>query len=614
MTYFTKLIKAFVLVMLFTNLSVAQVYVNDFEDGTVGDLQFTVPDLFQVGDAAAASSGFWSVLPHTQFLYYNDDAAGDMADPANTIIYSAPIDLTGLSVAYAGYEAYWNDQDYYGDEQAKFWVSTDNGDNFTELLNMEANEFWQIVSVDLSAYVDQEILIAISYDDAGGWETGLAIDDIQITSENPAPPLDLQANDWFSKSTNFITPLDQVEPILFMLDIENIGSQDQYDVIINADIENVATMTDVFTASFTLDTLQADSTFENYVFAESFGPTETGSYITTYEVTNQTGEDFDFANNVREYPFIVSDTTFAKELQVEGVHGAVTLNIGGSLPNDGSTPRQYSAGNFFRIVNANGQYFRYATTAFNATPGSAGQTFTVSLYKWDDANADGTVQVDERELVGIAFHTISGDETIANPLTFEIKSLEDEPVALEDNTTYLLQNEYRTTTVDESGDIAMGFANIGSLFQYASWFAHDQLGDARWYSVLTLEHPAGIDASDWNAFTGNGFTWPPLLRMSIGEEIIMSSVNEELSADNKVNLFPMPAVDFTTLSLNFASEMKDVTIQFTNQEGKLLETRKLQNVTQQDVRFETTQYANGVYYLTVNTEAGSRTKMLIIQD
>ena len=78
------------------------VYVENFNDGTLGtmvteDLTGAGGAVFQVGTTTDATSDYWSPSDFGTFAFYNDDAAGETGGAAQIVLYSASIDLSGLS-------------------------------------------------------------------------------------------------------------------------------------------------------------------------------------------------------------------------------------------------------------------------------------------------------------------------------------------------------------------------------------------------------------------------------------------------------------------------------------------------------------------------------------
>lgn len=143
---------------------------------------------FITGDAAAQSSQFYPIAAHTQFAQTNDDECD--CNKADERLISPAFNLPASSdVYFLKFE--YNFAIYQG-SSAAVEISTDGGNSWTVLKTLatsptsQAAVEWAADSVYLDDYNGQSgLMIAFYYDDQGGWEMGLGVDDIE-TVTNPA--------------------------------------------------------------------------------------------------------------------------------------------------------------------------------------------------------------------------------------------------------------------------------------------------------------------------------------------------------------------------------------------------------------------------------------------
>ena len=618
MTFFTKSIKTLLLVLATAQVMNAQIFTEDFEAGIPAN--WTVDAVWAHGNTDEVSSQYFSPPEHSLFMIANDDALGGTADPIQILAYTDAIDLTTTSTgeAYLSFEAYFRNGDYQGDETARALVSVDGGNTWEEVANLGGDDnVWQVINADLTAYVGNEVLIAFEYNDGGSWNYGFAFDDVSVFAENPGLPVDLRTNTYYSMPSSMITPVDQEKEILLLADFQNIGIEDQEGVVLDVTIENAAGDV-VHSDQIEFGTLQVDSLAENQLFAP-FTPTEQGFYKGTYSISS-TNDDLDPSNNSVSFNFIASDTTYANELYIEAATGTeLDMFLGQAtfinpaiFPAD--VPRQWGMGNIFNVKNGAGKFVRYVSAVFNAQSAAcAGETITFSLYEWVDENSDNNPQASELVIAGITPYTLQGNEEGLTTVQFsDILTAED--VELKDNTTYILMWEYLNNSSDEATDVSLTVAAFDDEIFFGTYGATiDNTGELDLNScIVYAEDNSGISGQDLSAFSVTGVTYSPVLRMSVGEQIITDNT-VDLPSTFETKIFPLPAQDFVNLELIFEENVSDLNIQITSEEGKVLRSMDLNNVKNQTVEFNVSDLAKGVYFFNINTEFGSRAKLFIVQ-
>ena len=176
------------------------IYVEDFNDGTLGtmvteDLTGVGGAIFQVGTTTDATSDYWSPPDFGTFAFYNDDAVGETGGAAQIVLYSASIDLSGLSseaiedLALVG-DLYYNQPSGACEtggaysEDLVLVVRIDGGEWESRGFFEPTVEWGQVVrplSLPSSA---SSVEVGVVYDDCGGnWAYGVAVDNFAVTSE-----------------------------------------------------------------------------------------------------------------------------------------------------------------------------------------------------------------------------------------------------------------------------------------------------------------------------------------------------------------------------------------------------------------------------------------------
>ncbi|MBK6622770.1 MAG: T9SS type A sorting domain-containing protein [Saprospirales bacterium] len=199
-------------------------------------------------------------------------------------------------------------------------------------------------------------------------------------------------------------------------------------------------------------------------------------------------------------------------------------------------------------------------------------------------------------------YALTGEELVDEIIALPITTLAGNPVALEDETGYIVMVEFQTD--QEGTTIDMGFSqdiNYGGMIS-----SSEQAGAPRYGSLLGV---AGNLSEEPYSTVGFGFDVVPVVRFSFGEP---SSANDIL-LDGAFSVFPNPVSNEISLDMNFTEVMQDVTVQMFDLNGKLLGTKILDNVKQQTATFDVRGLANGAYFLKVTTEKGTRSERFQVQ-
>jgi thiol-disulfide isomerase/thioredoxin len=160
-------------------------YSENLDAGLPAD--WSVQGEWVIGTPAAVSSQFFTVPSSVvgNVACFNDDGLGNGQIGGGTIV-TGMIDLTSVTgTLVVEMRSYFPNLDYQGlDETAKVSISTDNGMNWAEVLDItggESNSFG-VAFVDISSYAGSQVWLKMDYDDGATWNYGWAFDDLRISS------------------------------------------------------------------------------------------------------------------------------------------------------------------------------------------------------------------------------------------------------------------------------------------------------------------------------------------------------------------------------------------------------------------------------------------------
>jgi len=128
----------------------------------------------------AGGSGSFSIPAHTIYAVSNDDANND--DGSEDYLYMPSQDFSQWDGATLSFESFYNG-DY--SQMAYVEISTDGGDTFEVVQELDPNDAWTTITVELADYMDEsDVVIAFHADDAGAWASGWAVDDVELAFES----------------------------------------------------------------------------------------------------------------------------------------------------------------------------------------------------------------------------------------------------------------------------------------------------------------------------------------------------------------------------------------------------------------------------------------------
>lgn len=428
------------------------------------------------------------------------------------------------------------------------------------------------------------------------------IDDVKIIEQEA---FNLRVNSNFvAVPPNAMWPAGQADAVNFLADVENIGASAQDNVNLNVIITEDATSDVVFVSDLDYGTIDGNTIVENELFPENWVPTgnePAGAYSGAYTISSDE-DDFDPTDNTIPFNFMVSDSSFSKEL-------GRTRNV---LPaadnwNDGE-PHSWTYGNcFFVTAQTGGQTLVASSASFTVANGDeiAGKSLIISLYEWNDGNADGLVQVGERTRRSLSTYIVNGTELETDIITVELPAFPnfDEFHVLEAGKYYLIMIEYIT---EDEQDYVMAASD--AIDYTATVFATTELGAPRYAGVLGI---AGSLEDVEYTTVGFGQDLVPVVRLNTS---ILTNTGDVLSANNHIKLMPNPVSDMLTVDINLERPSEEVTLYVTDVTGKIMMVNKQHQVHQQQVQLNVAHLVSGTYMLVVATENGTQVKRFVVQN
>jgi len=537
------------------------------------------------------------------FMLFDSDL--NCEGPQDVWLISPSFDATAFDDVVVSFEHYYrrfNDQIFLE-------VSVDGGTNWTEyelypdLVNNDfaGSENPVVSSTPISSIAanQSDVIIAFRFFSNEGCAYSWQIDDIDVSNIDPTPFFDMRVNtNFFAIPPSINTPASQIDPIGigFLCDVENIGQMDASGVNLNI---NISTATNGVVHNQDLDygTVIAGALDENRIFPERYVPAADPNvaYDASYTISMDS-TDLAPGNNEIAFQFAISDSVFSKEFDSNGFGGP---------PGADATP--WTLANHYYVPN--GDDFTCTSILFsigNAAE-SAGGFINVYLYEWEDINDDGIAQSGERDgtiggtIVANAGYTIQSNDTDVQIVLENWDTSPDDQIRLKDDTHYLLAVE----TSPPAGATESVFIGGTGVWDYSAMtFLNDSLNTERYGSFWnTTEIGTGADLSQ--------VIYAPRIRMHINPEV-MVAIDNQLGAENIVNIFPNPVQEELNLELDFVEIFDEVIVKITDMSGKEILIKNLSKINKQISQINTVNFVQGTYTLQVITPKGVRTKRFVV--
>ena len=495
------------------------------------------------------------------------------------------------------------------------WKEADWGDwrNFTVNQHFLANGPHESIeeseTIFLGAIAGDSVQIRFIYN---GRYYYWGIDDVKILATE-AHNMRSQSN-FFAIAPALETPATQVVPFHGLNDIYNAGAIEQTNVMLNLTVENNAGGI-VYNESIPYGSIKADSLAENVNFPTAVMPPvgDIDTYFGRYLVWSDStmgDDDFDPSDNFNDFSFRTTEATYSlTDTRTRSIAVNDAIYTAGA-------PLSYTFGIYAYFPTGSSCEAESVGWGLDNPEDLVGSAINVILWEWTDTNGDQIAQNSERQPIGFSTVTIQGDEPEIIESDLENTFNQGEPIQLKDDQGYLVMIEY----TDMSADQTFMFLAANDEIDYsAQRLASEQAGKPTYSSVLGFSPDGNIQGIDYELVLSDDdnriYFSPditPLVTLNVKNKV--SATSDPLSDDNLIEVFPNPAQDNLTLSLEFVDVQDEVRIQIIDVSGKLIESRELKGVQTEQVKFNVSKYVSGSYMLNVQTEAGSRTKRFVVQN
>jgi len=593
----------------------AQIFSEDFDGGIPADWTASQMDGSTVNPSsnwiysttgpqgAFAIDAITSTTAGNGFMIFDSDL--NCEGPQDVWLISPSFDATGFDDVVVSFEHLYrrfNDQIFVE-------VSIDGGTNweefelYEELVNNDfsgtENPVVSNTVISSVAANQSDVIIAFRFFSSEGCAYSWQIDDVTVTDMDPTPFFDMRVNDnFFAIPPSIITPASQVDPvgIGFLCDVENIGQMDATGVNLNMTISTPTGGT-LHMQDLDYGTVEAGTLDENRIFPDRYiTPADANVVYDAAYTISMDSTDLAPNNDQIAFQFAVSDSIFAKEFNITTAGGP-----------PGGDVVSWTLANHYYVPN--GDDYTCTSVAFgigNADV-SAGGFLNIYLYEWEDVNDDGIAQSGERDgtvggiIVANASYVIQSSDTEVQLVLENWNDSPDDQIRLKDDTHYLLAVEASPPT---GATETVSLSGTGAWDYTAMAFLNDSLNTERYGSFWnTSEIGTSADLSQ--------VIFAPRIRMHVNPEVIVA-VDNQLAAENKVNIYPNPVREELNLELDFVETFDDVIIKITDMAGKEILVRNLSNIDQQTAQFNTSDFVQGTYTLQVITPSGVRTKRFVV--
>ncbi|MEY4933697.1 MAG: hypothetical protein RIS64_56 [Bacteroidota bacterium] len=435
------------------------------------------------------------------------------------------------------------------------------------------------------------------------------VDDVQLLDISQ----DLQLDPFFSIAPSYITPKNQTENMKFMLDIRNVGRVAMPNTKVKLDIGRVdrtvtpPTYTSIYKDSLSYGTVAVGALIENKILPGTFLATAyqtVGEYQGNYTISSDLA-DHNTTNNLNTFTFFVNDTAYQKDAN----NGLKYYTLGGRAATD---LKPLVVGNYYYLPKGKGTTITTLAARISSPNTLIGKTLGARLYTWTDLNADELIQPDERVLVAVADSILpAGSPTASTTYNFPLRDLNTQKwFYANDTTQYLATLEYEPTAATDPA-IYPGFSVNNN--DYA---ANVFLTDSLYRTGVTGFKPRfgpilGKSSSvEWSTatFTGQAYSAIPVVRLTI---MPFRVKNDELAVDNKLELYPNPAMDVVTLAVDLP-KASAAAVRIMTTTGNIVAETIYSNVQKEQLSIDVSELASGTYLLQFLTPDGMRTKKLTI--
>ncbi|HAE30295.1 MAG TPA: hypothetical protein DCF89_04195 [Flavobacteriales bacterium] len=574
----------------------AIIWTNDF--GTPSDWTFTdnagSGDNWVIGtgvpSGAYAIAGIASTTVANGFALYDSDLMCSGSQNADVTIVN-PVDASAYGAVAVQFESYY--RKYVG---AVYVIASNDGVTWTEyevhtsLATNDASANPEVVTIDVSPTIANSATAYIGFRYIGGCDYAWMVDDVALVE---TPNNSLQLTDaWWTNTPASATPWipyskmpqNQLNDINFFGTVLNAGGVDQPNCAMTVTLSGSGSGTYTSTSYTSLAGTGVQDTLSAGPLAAS-GLTN-GSYAVAWSV-NSDSTDTDPTDNVIDsvWDFEVTNNLYARDQGVySGAYNTQDFDADGLID-----PVEFFLD--YQFYNSDTVY-SIAAVFPGGTRNTAGLEVKYNIYDpAGNAVFDGvTAPVPTYTLTAADLTAGAGSEVwVELPLTDPLTGGAGFPIdaALGQVWTFSIFNEFDSLFVGVSGDApAVG----------GSWTT----AGISWYP---------LDGSNQAYYTTDCF----MMRLNV-TGAASTGISENSTSVNLGQNRPNPFNDNTVIPFTL-SNAGNVAFTVTDVTGKVIENRNLGvlGAGSQNIEFNGSNLASGIYYYTLTVDAKRSTKKFIIE-
>lgn len=270
----------------------------------------TGPETFYTGTSGNSSgqsneNGFWPVPLHGTYALTNDDVCN--CNKSSDVLISKTFDLSEHDYIRLGFSAFQNGSN----GQSGTLQIRHSGGNWEDALSIPASVKWEDYRITLStSYLKRDFQFRFKYNDNGGYASGLAVDDVFLSS---IPTENFELSDVYTSEVSSSGHMPDLVPktiavhshLVFTGQIDN-DSESHKNAQLAVNISGPLDFSD--TSSSWLLNSKSVSTI-GLPERSTFTPFDSGSYTLNVELLTDS-TDTDPTDNVYSETFTVNDSVF----------------------------------------------------------------------------------------------------------------------------------------------------------------------------------------------------------------------------------------------------------------------------------------------------------------
>ncbi len=343
------------------------------------------------------------------------------------------------------------------------------------------------VNIDISSLAANQDSVWISFWWQGAWDYGWQIDDIAV-KEILDNDITMKNEKFGSGAEYYMTPLNQVQPFFFSVDVENIGMLTQTSIELNTTVNDGTT--DIYTGSSSTLASLIPWAVDSLGFNSGFSISAIGNYTVSFNV-NQGETDQVAPNNTRVKNISVTDTIYATD-----------------------------NGDY------QGQWYNQEAVAGNSNPYVIGAIY--DIYTTDVASSISAYIGDNTDVGTVCVYKLFEFDGLDWIL---VQSTDDITIGAGDLGTIVTAQLQAGTQLNAGNSYMAAVEHLGGP-------------DYLWVGYSSNSNP-GYSASSDDGFAFNNQPRNPIIRLNMGNAVGINEM-EIIST----SIYPNPATDKITIQLN----------------------------------------------------------------